>query len=148
MSNDFLAAVIIESPNAESLARFYRETVGLALEESDDKGQAVRHFECELGDVHFAIYPEERGARAGSSRIKLAFAVDTLDEALRGCAARGIKPVQEPVERGFGRLFMIHDPDGNRVYLTELSQKRVEAMQARPAIERSIRHAPKYKAQA
>lgn len=139
MRTGFLSAAIIESPNPERLAKFYRDVVGVAVEESHDGGRSVQHYECELGEVHFAIYPlsDDELSSAGS-RIRLGFAVASLDQMIESCASCGVAPTKEPVQRGFGRIMSIRDPDGNEIYLTELADEWVRLLQERPEIERSV----------
>ena len=67
---EFLSAVIVVSNDAEKLARFYREVLGLPLEPAQH-GESHRHYECLLGDVHFAIHPlaNQSHGSPSSSRI-------------------------------------------------------------------------------
>src|SRR5215813_11504016 len=53
---DGVSAILLISTNAKELARFYRDTLGLPLEDEVHEGVAA-HYACELGGVHFAIHP-------------------------------------------------------------------------------------------
>jgi glyoxylase I family protein len=57
------------------------------------------------------------GRFTGYSNISLS--VDDLDAAYEACAARGLKPLQKPVEVGGVRMFFLADPDGTAVELIE-----------------------------
>ena len=107
--------------------------------ESTHSGDEGTHFECELGDVHFAIHPRAVGASAAAnSSIKFALAVASLDQALDALAASGVRPEYPPVDRGFARMTAIRDPDGNLVELTELSESWLRYLGGRPARERDL----------
>ena len=51
-----VSAILLVSPDAARLAGFYRQVLGLALEDEVHEGVPL-HFACDLGDVHFAIHP-------------------------------------------------------------------------------------------
>lgn len=139
MKTDFLAAVIVESPDSEALAAFYRDVVGVKdLESNDDHGSQPPHYECELGDVHFAIYPAQGEVGNGASRVRLAFAVPSMEDFIKNCEAHGVACPQPIEERGFGRMATIRDPDGNVVHLTELSEAWLAALDNQPPELRSV----------
>ena len=49
-----VSALLLISADATGLARFYRDVLGLALQEEVHDGVPL-HYACDLGDVHFAI---------------------------------------------------------------------------------------------
>jgi hypothetical protein len=53
---EFLSAVLIVSPQPARLAEFYREVVGVPLQD-EAHGTSRAHYGCTLGDLHFAINP-------------------------------------------------------------------------------------------
>lgn len=53
-----VSAILLISPNAKELARFYEDALGLPLEDVVHEGIPL-HYACELGGVHFAIHPAE-----------------------------------------------------------------------------------------
>jgi glyoxylase I family protein len=62
--------------------------------------------------------PPARSAQAtGYTNISLA--VSDLDAAHRACEARGLRPLQKPVEVGGVRMFFLADPDGTPIELIE-----------------------------
>lgn len=67
---EFLSAVIVVSSDAERLARFYREVLGVPLQPAQH-GESHRHYECLLGDVHFAIHPQENQSHAHPSSTRI-----------------------------------------------------------------------------
>ena len=45
----FFSAVLITSRNAHSLAAFYRDVIGIPLED-EQHGATAKHYGCEMGD--------------------------------------------------------------------------------------------------
>ena len=58
-----------------------------------------------------------QGRFTGYSNISLS--VDDLDAAYENCAARGLGPLQRPVDVGGVRMFFLADPDGTAIELIE-----------------------------
>ena len=57
------------------------------------------------------------GRFTGYSNISLS--VDDLDAAYDACTARGLRPLQKPVDVGGVRMFFLADPDGTAIELIE-----------------------------
>jgi predicted enzyme related to lactoylglutathione lyase len=108
-----LNAVLIDTRDVKRLVAFYRDRLGLPLRE-ESHGSAP-HWGCFLAGLHFAVH-EERDA-AQSSRVAISFAVDDVDQAIAELRQGGVTIVEEPVDRPYGRLASVRDPDGNLVYL-------------------------------
>jgi predicted enzyme related to lactoylglutathione lyase len=132
----FLSAVIIRSPRAEALADFYGR-LGVNLEASDHAGPGTIHFECQLGDVHFALHQADITLTPVPS-VKIAFAVHDLDAVLARLRDHTDMAPSPIVERGFARSVSLTDPDGNLIELTELSNSWLEYLSSRPADRRDI----------
>jgi len=121
---EFLSAVLIVSDDAERLAHFYRDQLGVPLR-PERHGETLQHWGCELGDVHFAIHPREnfqRDPNVGVGAVKLAFTVFDLDAYLQTLAQRGVDRLYEPEQVGGMRMTAVRDPDGNFIELTELGR--------------------------
>jgi hypothetical protein len=58
-----------------------------------------------------------QGRFTGYSNISLS--VDDLDAAHEACAARGLRPLQKPVDVGACGMFFLADPDGTAIELIE-----------------------------
>lgn len=84
----FFSAVLITSRNAERLATFYKEIVGIPLE-SEQHGNTAKHYGCEMGDLHFAIHPVENfgNEEPGVGSIKLAFEIFDMSGFIANLAA-------------------------------------------------------------
>lgn len=136
MRIQFLSAVIIRSSQATVLAEFYRR-LGLELVASTHAGPGSLHFECDLGDVHFALHQADT-ASANSSSFKIAFAVKNLDDVLATLRSRAGLAPSTIIDRGFARSAALVDPDGNLVELTELSRPWLEYLAGRPSAQRDV----------
>jgi catechol 2,3-dioxygenase-like lactoylglutathione lyase family enzyme len=129
---EFLSAILIYSRNAERLAKFYRDVLGLPLEE-EKHGSSPVHFGCELGDVHFAIHPGDNDLPeiALEQRYRLAFTVFSTNELLERLKRHGLSPLYPPKDASFAVFTALHDPDGNYVEFTELRDGWFEHLQSR-----------------
>jgi catechol 2,3-dioxygenase-like lactoylglutathione lyase family enzyme len=117
---DGVSAILLISPNAKDLARFYRDVLALPLEEEVHEG-VPRHYACELGGVHFAIHPAEGwpgvAVRDAQSPVIALRTSDAKAVAAR-MAANGFAAVG-PYDHGFALVVTFRDPDGNQVEILE-----------------------------
>ena len=83
---EFVSAVLIVSEDPARLANFYREVVGVPLQD-EAHGTTRQHYGCNLGDIHFAIHPVQTlpDQRHGVGAVKIAlnvFDINALVERL------------------------------------------------------------------
>ncbi|MEL6893526.1 MAG: VOC family protein [Actinomycetota bacterium] len=111
-------ALLLISDDAESLATFYRDVVGLPITEERHDGIPL-HYGCDLGSVHFAIHPSEgwpgTTRRDGQSPV-VVFATDDVDGAYSRLRSAGVEATP-PFDHGFAVLTAFEDPDGNNVQI-------------------------------
>lgn len=107
-------AVLLDSSRAEDLVRFYRDRLGIPLEEERHGGEP--HWGCMLAGVHFAIHPKD-GLAGAPRNAALSFEVDDVDAAIEQFRKAGVTIDLEPHDRPYGRLAAVRDPDGNVVYV-------------------------------
>lgn len=121
MKVEFLSAVILVSKNHDKLAQFYMNVVGIPLED-EQHGDTLKHYGCELGDLHFAIHPVEnfQDAGYGTGAVKLAFEVFDIDAHIKKLESHGIKTLYPPKKMGPMLITAIKDPDGNLIEFTQL----------------------------
>ena len=115
-----LGALILFSANLDRAVSFYR-ALGLPLE-SEDHEDGPKHFACELGPTHFAIFEGDPGTTpsfrsAGSSMP--GFAVDSIEEAHTTMKNLQAAIIQEPTEYPWGPRMLVKDPDGRTVEIFE-----------------------------
>jgi catechol 2,3-dioxygenase-like lactoylglutathione lyase family enzyme len=129
---EFLSAILLVSKDAERLAAFYRDVIGLPLE-TEEHGGTHKHYGCELGDLHFAIHPAENFADSGVGvgSIKLAFTVFDLGAFVERVKSHGVEFAYEPRDRGFAKMTALNDPDGNLIEFTQLSEGWFKHLESR-----------------
>jgi predicted enzyme related to lactoylglutathione lyase len=129
---EFLSAVLIVSENPERLADFYRDVVGIPLEE-EQHGHSRAHWGCTLGDIHFAIHPIATfpDRRSGVGAVKLAFTVFDIQALAKRLEHRGVPLLYAPRDTGFFWSTAILDPDGNLVEFTQLCDEWFTQLETR-----------------
>lgn len=129
---EFLSAVILVSENAERLSNFYKNVVGLPLQD-EVHGETNKHYGCELGDLHFAIHPTSNfeGTGSATGSVKLAFNVFNIESFVQKMKDNNVKLAYEPKNTGFAIMTAIIDPDGNYVEFTQLSDRWFKHLQNR-----------------
>ncbi len=128
----FFSAVLITSRNAERLASFYKDVVGIPLED-EQHGDTAKHYGCEMGDLHFAIHPVENfgNDEPGVGSVKLAFEIFDMDAFIQHLAAKGVSPLYPPKEMGPMLITALKDPDGNHVEFTQLGERWMKHLEKR-----------------
>jgi catechol 2,3-dioxygenase-like lactoylglutathione lyase family enzyme len=126
-STEFLSAVLLVSKDPERLAHFYRDVLGIPLEE-EQHDDTAKHYGCEVGDLHFAIHSTANftalnpgQTEPGVGSIKLAFEIFDMDGFLEHIRAHGVEPLYPPKPLGTSRITALRDPDGNEIEFTQLS---------------------------
>jgi catechol 2,3-dioxygenase-like lactoylglutathione lyase family enzyme len=117
-----VGAVLLISDQAEELATFYREAVGIPLHD-EGHDDVPLHYGCDIGGTHFAIHPSagwpgERSATAQSPVV--VFHTDDVNSAHERLVACGIDATT-PFDHGFAVVTAFRDPDGNNVELMQLA---------------------------
>lgn len=117
-------AIILYTSDLDVIVPFYR-ALGLALEAQEDVG-GEKHFACEMGLSHFAIFPARKSGvshadyRASGSTL-IGFQVEKVDRLVELAVKEGAKIVEAPHEVPWGRRAVISDPEGR---VLELNQPR------------------------
>jgi catechol 2,3-dioxygenase-like lactoylglutathione lyase family enzyme len=125
---NFLNAVLIVSEQPERLRDWYRDVLGLPLEDEQHEGGAgVLHYGCNLRGVHFAIHPTETYAFApetGTGAVRLAFNVSDIDAFESSLEGKELDWVFRSVDLGWSRMAALRDPDGNFVEVVQMRAGR------------------------
>ena len=131
---EFLSAVLLISKDPARLGKFYKDVIGLPIEE-EEHGESLPHFGCELGDLHFAIHPPENfeDKRLGVGSIKLAFNIFDLGALCKRIEDAGLSVEYPPKDTGFSMMTALYDPDGNYIELTHLSDRWFQHLESRKA---------------
>jgi len=126
------SGILLVSENPARLAEFYRDVLGIPLEDEHHEG-TLPHWGCTLGEVHFAIHPIEDfpDGTSGVGAVKLAFTVFDVRALAARLQERGVRLLYPPRDEGFFISAALLDPDGNFVELTELCDQWFEILQDR-----------------
>ncbi len=129
---EFLSAVLIVSKNPERLARFYRDVIGIPLED-EQHDETEPHWGCTLGDIHFAIHPisDFPDDGVGDGAVKLAFTVFDMEAFVKRLSAHDMKSLYPPKDEGFYIITALRDPDGNYLEFTQFSEAWIQHLEER-----------------
>jgi len=126
----FVSAILLATPDPEALATWYIDTLGIPLVARAHNDEPP-HYECMVGNIHFAIHPDADAPRGGA--VDLAFHVFDLPGTVEGLVAKGIVLDQPLEDHGFTHLAAIRDPAGNRIWLSQVTPWMVQAFEEQRA---------------
>lgn len=119
-----LDSVLIGSENPKALADFYKDKVGLKLEdeiEYGEKGEAG--FMFKVGSTGLTILPhgEVKGKNANPARIMLNIEVDDEEKEVKRLKDAGVKVIAQIYHvEGYGYIATFEDVDGNYFQLVQV----------------------------
>jgi catechol 2,3-dioxygenase-like lactoylglutathione lyase family enzyme len=122
MSVHSIGALLLISDHAEQLAAFYRDALGMPVEE-ERHDDVPLHYGCEIGGTHFAIHPSAGwpGAPAPNAQSPvIVFHTDDVDAAYERLVAHGVAATP-PFDHGFAVLTAFRDLDGNNVQVMRVA---------------------------
>ncbi|MGH8992677.1 MAG: VOC family protein [Acidimicrobiia bacterium] len=124
MSATRLIEVELFVTDVERAVTLYRDDIGVALEgHAHQEGDPVHHHatwgEWDASDDGFLIFSIYAAGSGEATRSSFGFTVDHLDAVHQRVEAAGIKVVQPPTTRPWGRSATYQDADGNTVSLTQ-----------------------------
>jgi predicted enzyme related to lactoylglutathione lyase len=110
-----IAAVLLFSDDAKSLAEFYREQLGVPLRHIAVSG-VEPHWACDIRQVYFSIWPSKDNASEEipeTQRGGVAFYVADVQQQFERLVAHGVRVEAPPNETSLGIIARLRDPDGN-----------------------------------
>jgi catechol 2,3-dioxygenase-like lactoylglutathione lyase family enzyme len=117
-----VSAVIVVSNQAPVVASFYRDKLGIPLEDEQHAGGGeALHYGCDLAGIHFAVHPMENWPYAeevGPGGFRVALRIDDADASAAELNRLG-QPFTGPVDEGWAKMIRMRDPDGNYVELVQ-----------------------------
>lgn len=112
-----LEAVIISAENAENLAKFYREKVGLKQSEEmeiGDKGEKGYDFDIIGTGLYILDHSDIKGKNPLGARVMFNLEVDDIEKEFERLKKEGVKVIQETYHvEEYGLIATFEDPDGN-----------------------------------
>jgi catechol 2,3-dioxygenase-like lactoylglutathione lyase family enzyme len=113
-----LSVVLLLARDAGRTGAFYRDVLGLPLQEEAHDGRH-RHYACQLGTVYFTIQPatdlSAQEAARGYDFLQLCFTVADLDGFLGRLAGLNVTPLHPPRQFEHTAYTTLLDPDGRHV---------------------------------
>ena len=85
-----LKSVVLTSAAPDRTAHFYRDLLGLPLEEERHRG-TLRHWAGAIGAQHLAVHPREGFWIPGDTDTVASFTVPDLDGLVARLEARGVR---------------------------------------------------------
>jgi predicted enzyme related to lactoylglutathione lyase len=113
-----IGAVMIHANDAEALARWYSDCLGIETEFSSEDGC----YYAELKDrtsgklTPFGIYPAQAPLAEASRAVMVNYKVDDLDEFVVEVEDRGVT-VGQVLSYSYGKFAYVTDPEGNPIEL-------------------------------
>lgn len=119
-----LEAILISSENAQKLAEFYKENVGLSVSmemEIGDKGEKGFAIEMEEGsNIYILDHSEVKGANKEPQRVMFNLEVDDIEKEVEEIKAAGVKLIKDIYHvQDYGMIATFEDIDGNYFQLVQ-----------------------------
>ncbi len=119
-----LDGVLISSENPKALADFYKDKVGLKLEDEIEYGEKGESgFMFKVGSTGLTILPHDqvKGKNPNPARIMLNIEVDDEEAEVKRLKDGGVKCVAEIYHvEGYGYIATFEDVDGNYFQLVQV----------------------------
>ncbi len=119
-----LESVVLISENAEDLANFYKDKVGLEIKDEAEGEDGSKMFELKAGDgpsVYIMSSKDAKSGGQGSSRVSINIEVDDIEKEEKKGKDAGVKQVKEIHHlEGYGLIATYEDLDGNNFNLVQV----------------------------
>jgi catechol 2,3-dioxygenase-like lactoylglutathione lyase family enzyme len=111
-----LGGIFFKAKDSKALAAWYRDTLGLALE--DWGGALIKNDKAGPPHTVWAPFGADTKYFAPSTKdFMVNFAVDDLDAFIKGLEAKGVTILKRDDSDPSGKFAWIMDPDGNKIEL-------------------------------
>ncbi len=118
-----IEGILLGSSNAQTLAHFYRDVVGLTVTSEAEMGEENQNLYV-FGFKGCALYiidhSEVKGKNKQPGRLIFNLEVDDIEKEVARLKKRGVKLVQDTYHvEGYGLIATFADPDGNYFQLVK-----------------------------
>ena len=133
----YIDHVGINTNDMEATLQFYCGILGMRLVRTARTPNGRRHYNVEIGGGNaFAVFDGAELPTAGERQHvnHLALPVDTLEEfdaAYQRLKDHGVA-VTEIIERGYGKTFYFHDPNGIRLQIELKTKQDADSLEGDP----------------
>jgi len=126
----YCTGLILSANDPDKLANFYRDILNVPVVKTNHGGTQT-HYECDLGDMHFAIHPVYPGqAKPINTSVKFGFAVFDLNKVIEKLRSNKVT-FYGPMSADFGTVIGLVDPEGNGVNFYQHSKAHLENIESR-----------------
>ncbi|HEY5600858.1 MAG TPA: VOC family protein [Patescibacteria group bacterium] len=115
-----IEAILLSSGNAQKLADFYKDVVGLQITEEIEVGEkGEKGFEVSFGKgngagLYIMDHSEIKGKNSQGARVMFNLEVDDIEKEVAKVKENGVKLVQNIYHvEGYGLIATFEDVDGN-----------------------------------
>ena len=129
--------VAVNTNDMEATLRFYCGILGMKLARTSRTGDGRRHYNVEIGGGNaFAFFDGAARPEDATPQYLNHFALPVatqaeFDEAYQSLQEHGVE-VTEIIERGYGKTFYFHDPNGIRLQIELQTRESVDDLTGDP----------------
>jgi|SRR3989344_7921137 len=113
-----LESIVFFTGNADALASFYKDKVGLEIREESEGEDGSKMFELKAGDgpgIYLVTNSEIKGKNQGGAGVVPNLEVDDIEKEDKRMKDAGVNAVEEVHHlEGYGLVATYEDPDGNK----------------------------------
>jgi catechol 2,3-dioxygenase-like lactoylglutathione lyase family enzyme len=127
----------INTNDMEATLQFYCGILGMRLARTSRTGDGRRHYNIEIGGGNaFAVFDGAKLPAKSAPQLLNHFALtvataEEFDEAYRQLRDHGVE-VTDIIQRGYGKTFYFHDPNGIRLQIELQTQESDDVLQGDP----------------
>lgn len=117
-----LESVVLLSENANDLANFYKDKVGLEIKDEAEGDDGSKMFELKAGDGPSVYVMSNSDAKSdGPSNVLINIEVDDIEKEAKKLEGAGVTKVEDVHHlEGYGLIGTFEDSDGNSFNLVQV----------------------------
>jgi len=107
-----ITVVFNYATDLKAAEKFYADNFGFLVVSRDENW-----VEFELPGTNYALHKARADRVPGKDYSHLCFEVDDVEQTYKTLAGKGVKILEQPFEKPWGRFATIADPDGNPIMI-------------------------------